>query len=461
MTGRVVISGGAVATVDGADTEFAEGHVVVEDGRIVAVGAGAPPEDEPGKEPTVRRIDARGCLVTPGLVNVHHHLYQWAYRGLATDSTLFEWLVTLYPAWARMDADVVGAAAAAGLARLALSGCTLSSDHHYVFPAGRGDLLGASIDAARTLGLRFHPTRGSMDRGESDGGLPPDEVVERTDAALAATAEAVERFHDPAPDAMVRLGIAPCSPFSVSTELLRGAAELARGTGVRLHTHLAETLDEEQRCLAEHGCTPTEYLDSLDWLGDDVWLAHTVHLSPDNISRLAATGTATAHCPSSNARLGAGISPVRDLLDAGMPVGLGVDGAASNEDGGLVTELRQSVLSARSRGGPTAMPVRAALRMGTMGGARCLGRHHELGSLEVGKLADIAVWRLDGLAHADIDDPVAALVLAAAPPVEALLVGGNPVIERGELRTAQVGEISARLRRQRDRMLGGVTGGVR
>ncbi|BCJ31513.1 8-oxoguanine deaminase [Actinocatenispora sera] len=448
---RVVLTGGAVATVDGHDTEHDTGHVVVDGGRIVAVGAGDAPDSVAGK-----RIDTRGCLVTPGLVNAHHHLYQWAYRGLATDSTLFEWLVTLYPAWTRMDADVVHAASVAGLARLALTGCTTSTDHHYLFPAGRGDLFGAGIAAAAQVGLRFHPTRGSMDRGTSDGGLPPDEAVERTDDILAATAEAIERYHDSRPDAMLRVGVAPCSPFSVSSRLLADSAELARRYGVRLHTHLAETSDEERQCLAEHGCTPTAYLEGLGWLGGDVWFAHTVHLSAENIKRLAATGSATAHCPSSNARLGAGTSPVRELLDAGTPVGLGVDGPASNEDGGLVTELRQAVLTARGRGGPTAMRIREALRLATMGGARCLGRADEIGSLEVGKLADVAVWRIDDLAHADIADPVAALVLGAAPAVDTLLVGGDPVIEHGSLRTVSAADASRALARQAARMREGV-----
>ncbi|BCJ34320.1 8-oxoguanine deaminase [Actinocatenispora thailandica] len=436
-----------MATVDGRDTEYETGYVVVEDGRIAAVGAGAAPDSVAG-----RRIDTAGCLVTPGLVNAHHHLYQWAYRGLATDSTLFEWLVTLYPAWTRMDADVVHAASVAGLARLALTGCTTTADHHYLFPAGRGDLFGAGVAAADQVGLRFHPTRGSMDRGASDGGLPPDEAVERTDDVLAATAETIERYHDPSPDAMLRVGVAPCSPFSVSSRLLAESAELARRYGVRLHTHLAETGDEERQCLAEHGCTPTEYLEGLGWLGPDVWFAHTVHLSDENIKRLAATGSATAHCPSSNARLGAGTSPVRELLDAGTPVGLGVDGPASNEDGGLVTELRQAVLTARGRGGPTAMRIRVALRLATMGGAACLGRTSELGSLEVGKLADVAVWRIDDLAHADIADPVAALVLGAAPAVDTLLVGGRPVIEHGALRTVSTATASRDLARQAARM---------
>jgi cytosine/adenosine deaminase-related metal-dependent hydrolase len=292
-----------------------------------------------------------------------------------------------------------------------------------------------------------------MDLGRSRGGLPPDEVVEDRDAVLAATEQAVDRFHDPAPEAMVRVAVAPCSPFSVTGELLRDAAELARRRGVRLHTHLAETLEEESFCRERFGCTPVEYLDGLGWLGDDVWLAHCVHLDPAAVRRLGRTGTGIAHCPSSNARLGAGIAPVADLLAAGAPVGLGVDGAASNEAGQLGPELRQALLVARLRGGPAAMTARQALALGTVGGARCLGRAGELGSLEPGKLADVALWRLDGVGHADVADPVAALVLGPPAQVELLLVGGRPVVERGELRTGSELEIAAQARAASRRLL--------
>lgn len=426
---RIVIENAAIATVDAAGTEHTCGHVVIDGSRIVAVGAGPAPD---GPAPD-RRVDATGCLVTPGLVNTHHHLYQWATRGLAQQSTLFEWLIELYPVWARLDADITHAAATAGLAWLARTGCTTSTDHHYVFPVSAGDLFAATIDAAGRVGLRFHPCRGSMDRGRSNGGLPPDEVVEDTDAALAATEAAIGRFHDPSPDAMVRVAVAPCSPFSVSAELMTGAAALARRHGVRLHTHLAETLDEEEHCIAQFGRTPVEYLDDLGWLGRDVWLAHCVHLSGGAIKRLGVTGTAVAHCPSSNGRLGAGISPVRELLDAGVPVGLGVDGAASNEADGLGEELRQALLLARLRDGSQALSARQALALGTIGGARCLGRDAEIGSLEPGKLADLVVWRLDGLAHAGIADPVAALVFGSLPEIELSLVAGRPVVDGGHL----------------------------
>ncbi|GAA0539566.1 8-oxoguanine deaminase [Saccharopolyspora thermophila] len=439
----MVIEGGAVVTVDDSGTEFAEGHVVIEGDRIAAVGSGsAPPQDGP-----VRRIDASGCLVTPGLVNTHHHLYQWATRGYAADATLFGWLTELYPVWAGIDEEITHAAASAGLARMALSGCTTAADHHYVFPRGGGDVFGAVVTAAERIGVRLHAVRGSMDRGRSHGGLPPDSVVEDLDAALAGTQEAIDRFHDPGPGARVRVAVGPCSPFSVSTDLMCEAAELARRNGVRLHTHLAETVDEVEQCRAEFGRTPVEYADELGWLGPDVWLAHTVHLSDSAIARFGATGTGSAHCPSSNGRLGAGVAPVRPLLDAGAPVGLGVDGVASNEAGGLGEEMRQALLTARARYGPQALSVRDALRLATRGGARCLGRDDELGSLEPGKLADIAVWRLDGLDHAGIADPVAALVLGRLPPLDRLLRGGTVVVDGGRLTSVPETDLTQQLHR--------------
>ncbi len=426
----IVLDGCHVATVDAANTEYAGGHIAFDGGRITAVGAGPAPA-----LPGAVRIDGSGLLVTPGLVNVHHHLYQWITRGYAADDTLFGWLTTLYPVWARLDAELVHASAAANLAWMALTGTTTSTDHHYVFPAGAGDLLEAEIAAAQRIGLRFHPTRGSMNLGVSQGGLPPDAVVEDHDAILTATEDAIGRWHDPAPEAMVRIAVAPCSPFSVTAELMRDSAALARRAGVRLHTHLAETVDEEEFCRQTFGATPVEYAEDLGWLGDDVWLAHCVHLSDAAIARLAATGTGVAHCPTSNARLGSGIARMRDLLDAGVPVGLGVDGAASNESGRMVDELHQALLAARFRGGPLALTARESLRAATVGGARCLGRDGELGTLEVGKLADMAVWRVDGLAGSGIADPVCTLVFGA-PTLEHLFVGGATVVRDGELRTA-------------------------
>jgi cytosine/adenosine deaminase-related metal-dependent hydrolase len=449
MSGRVVIDGCAIATMGAAGDEYADGHLVIDGDRLLAVGAGPAPED---LARDARRIDGRGRLATPGLVNCHHHLYQWATRGLAQQATLFEWLTELYPVWAHVDEDVEWAAARAGLAALARSGCTTSTDHHYVFPRGAGDLLEVEVRAAASIGLRFHPCRGSMDLGRSDGGLPPDEIVEDRDAILAACESAIDRFHDPAPGAMVRVALAPCSPFSVTRGLMADVAELARRRGVRLHTHLAETLDEEEFCLERFGVRPVDYLDDLGWLGTDVWLAHCVHLSGAEVARFGATGTGVAHCPSSNARLGAGIAPVAALTEAGAPVGLGVDGAASNEAGELAAEVREALLVARLRGGPDAMAARAALALGTIAGARCLGRDDELGSLEPGKLADVALWRLDGVAHAGIADPVAALVLGPPRPVDTLLVGGRVIVESAELRTADEHEIATGIARASRRL---------
>jgi cytosine/adenosine deaminase-related metal-dependent hydrolase len=334
-----------------------------------------------------------------------------------------------------------------------MTGATTCADHHYLFPDDGGDQLGAVIAGAATVGLRLHAVRGSMDRGRSHGGLPPDRVVESTDDALAATETAIDRYHDTAPDARVRVAVGPCSPFSVSKELMTGAAELARRKGVRLHTHLAETVEEDAQCRAENGCTPLEYADQLGWLGDDVWLAHGIHFADDAVRRLGATGTGIAHCPSSNARLGAGIARVADLRAANAPVGLGADGAASNEDGGLGVELRQAVYLARLRGGADAMSARDALRMATMGGARCLGRQDELGSLEPGKQADIAVWQLDALGQAGIADPVAGLVLGPLPSLRLLLVGGRTVVEDDECTGVSEVDVAHRLREASRRLL--------
>jgi cytosine/adenosine deaminase-related metal-dependent hydrolase len=437
----IVLEGCVIA---GGDT----GHVAFEGDRIVSVGAGDGPDGE--------RIDASGRLVTAGLVNCHHHLYQSATRGLSQQATLFEWLVELYPTWARIDAGVERAAARAGLAALLLSGCTTASDHHYVFPRGAGDLLEVEIEVARELGIRFHPCRGSMDLGKSAGGLPPDEITEDRDEILAACAAAIDRWHDPSPGAMLRIALAPCSPFSVTRELMRETAELARTRAVRLHTHMAETVEEEEFCKELFGMRPVEYLEELGWLGDDVWLAHCVHLNEHEVSRFGATGTGVAHCPSSNARLGAGIAPVVPLVRAGAPVGLGVDGAASNEAGELGGELRQALLFARLAGGPAALNAHEALELGTVHGARCLGREDELGTLEAGMLADVVLWRLDDLDHAGIEDPVAALVLGPRPLADRVFVGGREVVRGGELLTGDAERIAHDLAAASARLAAGV-----
>ncbi|MFD7640566.1 8-oxoguanine deaminase [Kitasatospora sp. NPDC059795] len=429
---RIVIENAAIATVDAADTEYARGHVVVLGNTVESVGDGPAPA---GLENVARRIDGEGHLLTPGLVNTHHHFYQWLTRGLAQDAILFDWLVALYPTWARIDAELVHAASLGSAAALLKSGCTTASDHHYVFPRGAGDLLGASIEAVQQLGLRFTALRGSMDRGRKDGGLPPDHAVEDTDEILAASEAAVDRWHDPSFGSMLHIALAPCSPFSVSTELLAQSAELARRKGVRLHTHGSETAEEDAFCRQLFGMGPTDYFESTGWLGEDVWMAHCVHMTDSDLAKFAETGTGVAHCPSSNARLAAGIARVPDMLAAGVPVGLGVDGTASNESGQLGAELRNALLINRLHGRPNALTVRQALRLGTMGGARLLGRQAEIGSVEPGKLADLALWKIDGLLHSTIADPVAALVLGALPPLTLLLVNGTPVVEHTHLTT--------------------------
>ena len=442
-TRPVLIENCAVVTMDGpgvAGAEYPDGHVLLDGGRIVAVGRG---RCDPALVPAdAERVDGTGCVATPGLINTHHHLYQWLTRGLAVDSTLFEWLTTLYPVWAGIDADDVRTAALGGLAHLALGGCTTTTDHHYVVPADAGDVFAAEISAAAAVGLRFHPTRGSMDLGRRDGGLPPDSVVESTDAILAGTADVIDRFHDPAPDSMCRIAVAPCSPFSVTSDLMRISAELARERGVRLHTHLAETDDEEVFCRERFGSTPMEYMESVGWVGPDVWFAHSIHLDDAAIAAMAAGGMAAAHCPVSNCRVGAGIARVPAMLAAGIPVGLGVDGSASNESGVLWEEMHTALLLARGVGGPRAMDVRTALRMATVGGARALGRDGEIGRLAPGYLADVALWRVDAPTHTAIDDPVAALVLGSRPPMAGVWVQGRRVVDADRVVTVDAEAVS-------------------
>ena len=415
--------------------EIENGWVHVRQGEIIGVGSGPPPQ-------AGEVVDEPNCVAMPGLVNAHDHMYQWATRGYVPDGTLFQWLRALYPVWARIDADSVRVAARAAMAKLLLCGCTLSTDHHYVFPHGRPGLFEALVEVARELGVRFHPCRGSMSLGESRGGLPPDSVVEREDAILAHTEEMIARYHDPKPGSMCRVAVAPCSPFSVTPELMRDSAALARRHGVRLHTHLAETLDEEHFCQEKFGRRPLELMEDLGWTGDDVWYAHGIHLNDAEIDRIAEVGTGIAHCPSSNMRLGAGVCRVEDLLRAGARVGLGVDGAASNEDANIAMEAHQALLLARVRAtSPTALDARAAWRLATRGGAECLGRN-DCGSLEVGKRADIACFRVDDLAHAGIKDLVAALALAPPARAQTVIVNGQVVVRDGRLLTADEGEIA-------------------
>ncbi|WP_329379531.1 8-oxoguanine deaminase [Streptomyces sp. NBC_01716] len=447
---RIVIENCAIATVDANDTEYASGHVVVADNLIESVGAGSAPA---GLENVVRRVDATGHLLTPGLVNTHHHFYQWITRGLATDHNLFDWLVALYPTWARIDEPMVRAAAQGSLAMMARGGVTTAMDHHYVYPRGSGDLTGAIIGAAAETGVRFTLARGSMDRGRSDGGLPPDFAVESLDDALAATEATVDRYHDASFDAMTQIAVAPCSPFSVSTELMCQGAELARRRGVRLHTHGSETVEEEQFCKELFGMGPTDYFESTGWLGADVWMAHCVHMNDSDIAAFARTGTGVAHCPSSNARLAAGIARVPDMLKAGVPVGLGVDGTASNESGELHTELRNALLINRlGAHRESALNARQALRLGTYGGAQVLGRADQFGSIETGKLADLVLWKLDTLAHSAIADPVVALVFGAAAPVTLSLVNGRTVVEDNHLTTVDEDAVARSTRTEARRL---------
>jgi 8-oxoguanine deaminase len=429
---------GYVVVMDDAGTEHEDGWVLVEDGLVAATGGGS----EPGAD---ERVDLAGAVVTPGLINTHHHLYQTLTRARAQEADLFTWLKTLYPVWGRLDEESEHAAARTGLAELALSGCTTVFDHHYVFPRGAGDLIEAEMTAARELGVRLVPSRGSMDLGESDGGLPPDSLVEDADEILAETERLAARYPE--------LVVAPCSPFSVTGELMRQSAELARKLGLTLHTHLAETVEEEAYCQELYGCRPVEYLEQLGWLDGDVWCAHCVHLSDADIARFGETGTGVAHCPSSNLRLGAGVAPVRALLDASVRVGLGVDGSASNERGDLFLEVKQALLVARGRGGPDALTAREALRLGTRGSAAVLKRD-DLGSLEAGKSADLAVWRTDGLELGGADDPVAGLVFSGPHRVERLVVAGEDVVSEGRLVRADEAEIAQEHRRVAEKFSG-------
>jgi cytosine/adenosine deaminase-related metal-dependent hydrolase len=435
----------------GAGEVLEESWLFARDGFIAEVGSGPSPASD-------AVLNLPSCIAVPGLVNAHDHMYQWTTRGYVPDGGLFEWLRALYPIWARIDADTVRIAARAAMGRLLLSGCTLSTDHHYVFPPGRGGIFEALVDSARELGLRFHPCRGSMSLGESKGGLPPDGVVEDEDDILAHTEEMISRFHDPAPGAMCRVVVAPCSPFSVTPRLMRDSAQLARRHGVRLHTHLAETIDEERFCLERFGKRPFGLMQELGWTGDDVWFAHGIHFDDAEVGEVARTRTCVAHCPSSNMRLGAGVCRVEDLVRAGARVGLGVDGAASNEDSNLAAEMHQALLLARTRAAidgrgdaASALSAREALRLATVGGAECLGRD-DCGKLVAGNCADVALFRLDDLAHSGMDDPLAALALAPPARAEAVVVNGKIVVRDGRLLTADELAISRELAAESKRL---------
>lgn len=442
---NLLLRAGVLVTAAGHEIE--NGWLLARDGTIAEVGSGPPPKAE-------ETIDARNCVAVPGLVNAHDHYYQWATRGYVPDGTLFEWLRALYPVWARIDEETVRVAARAAIAKLLLAGCTLSTDHHYVFPHGRPGIFQALVAAAAELGLRFHPCRGSMSLGESQGGLPPDSVVEEEDAILAHTEAMINRYHDQRPQSMCRVVVAPCSPFSVTPRLMRLSAELARKHGVRLHTHVAETEDEERFCLEQFGRRPFELMEDLGWTGDDVWYAHGIHLNDAEIDGVARSRTGVAHCPSSNMRLGAGACRVRDLVRAGARVGLGVDGSASNEDANLAMEAHQALLLARViNRSPDALDARTALRLATTGGAECLGRD-DCGALDAGRCADVACFRFDDLAHTGMKDVVAGLVLAPPARADTVVVNGRVVVREGRLLTGDEDQIARELAATTARLAG-------
>ncbi|MFW8593534.1 8-oxoguanine deaminase [Cribrihabitans neustonicus] len=425
MTEFLIQNAGTILTMDDNRRVLHDADVLIRGGRIAEVGQGLKTAGE--------TISGRGCVVTPGLVNTHHHLYQNLTRAVpgAQDTLLFGWLQRLYPIWARFGPEEMFVSAQLGLAELALSGCTLSSDHLYLYP--NGARLEDTIEAAREVGLRFHPTRGAMSIGESDGGLPPDSLVENERAILDDMIRVVDAFHDSSEGSMCRVGLAPCSPFSVSRELMRDAALLARDKGVMLHTHLAENDEDVAYSEAQFGCRPGQYAEELSWTGDDVWHAHCVKLNPQEIDLFARTGTGVAHCPCSNCRLGSGIAPVRAMRDAGVPVGLGVDGSASNDMASLSGEARQALLLQRVANGADAMSAYEALEIATRGGADVLGRP-DCGRLQPGKRADIAVWDTSGITSSGSWDP-AALLLAGPAQVKHLFVEGKQIIRGGEITT--------------------------
>ncbi len=436
MTSFVIKGADVVVTMDGSDLSGVD--IRVSDGVIDEIASGLPVGD-------AGVLNARGCIVTPGLINTHHHLFQTLTRAVpdGQDALLFGWLQTLYPIWSRFGPEEMQVSAALGLSELALSGCTTSSDHMYLFP--NGSRLDDTIEAAATVGVRFHPTRGSMSIGESKGGLPPDALVEREADILEDCIRVIDAFHDTAPGAMVRVGVAPCSPFSVSRELMRDAALLARDKGVRLHTHLAENDEDVAYSLETFGCRPGDYAEDLGWVGDDVWHAHCVKLDSSEIDLFARTGTGVAHCPCSNCRLGSGIAPVRAMRDAGVPVGLGVDGSASNDSGNLMAEARQAMLLQRVALGADAMSAREALEIATIGGATALGRD-DIGRLAPGMRADIAVWDVSGIESAGRWD-AAALALAGPTRVRDLIVEGRRVVADGRMVTVDERALADEARR--------------
>lgn len=428
MTTLLLRNADILVTMDAARCEIPGGGVFVRDNLIAQVG---PSAELPATADAV--IDASGLVVLPGLVNTHHHLYQTLTRAVpaAQDVELFDWLRVLYEIWGELTDEAAYTSARVGLAELLLSGCTTTTDHLYLYP--RDTSLDATLRAAQEMGVRFQPCRGAMSLGRSQGGLPPDRLVEDEERILADMERLIRRYHDPRPAAMTRISLAPCSPFSVTERLMREASDLARRHNVLLHTHLAETADEVAFCLERFGCRPLAYAERLGWLGSDVWFAHCVFMNAEEIALMAATGSGVAHCPSSNMRLGSGIAPIREMLAEGVKVGLAVDGSASNDSSNLLAEARQAMLLQRVKGGSTAMSARRALEMATLGGAAVLGRD-DIGSLEPGKAADFVGFRLGSLDLAGAQhDPVAALVFCQPQTVDLAVVNGRAVVRGGAI----------------------------
>ncbi len=442
MTDLLIRNAALVATVDVDRRELSGGWVAITGGLVSGVGSSVDPE--PAAD---RAIDADGCLVTPGLVNTHHHLYQNLTRAYTpmTSAPLFGWLQTLYPLWtAAIDEESEFLAAWVGLAELALSGCTTSSDHHYLHPPRAGDLLGAEIAAAADIGMRFHPTYGSMSLSVKDGGLPPDDAVRDEDDILAESERHVARHHDSSHDSMVQIALAPCSPFSVSTDLMIRSAELAERLGVRLHTHLAENSEDDEFAIASFGMRPVDYYEHCGWMTDRTWGAHVVMPNPEEVGRLGSAGVGIAHCPSSNMILASGIAPVVDMHHAGCHVGLGCDGSSSADSASLWQEARLSMLAGKLKSGADKMTARLALEIATRGGAGCLGRVGEIGELSVGAVGDVAVWKMDGPIFAGVlDDPIEGWLRCGPTSAWHTIVAGRPVVENGLLVSPKLDEMLA------------------
>ena len=427
-----------VATVDHDRRELPGGWVAITDGFISGVGG-----SNDAMPPAAKRIPAEGCLVTPGLVNSHHHLFQNLTRAYTpmTDAPLFGWLQSLYPLWtAAIDEEAEYLAAWVGLAELALSGCTTSSDHHYLHPLRAGDLLGAEVQAALDLGMRFHPTYGSMSLSAKDGGLPPDDAVRDDDDILAESERHVARWHDASDGSMTRIALAPCSPFTVTPELMRRTAELAERLDVRLHTHLAENAEDDEFALATFGMRPIDLYEDVGWMSARSWGAHVVRPSPEEVARLGRAGVGVAHCPSSNMILSSGIAPVIDMREAGCPVGLGCDGSSSADSASLWQEARLSMLQGKLVSGVAAMTARIALEIATRGGAGCLGREGELGEISVGAVGDVAIWELGGPVFAGVlDDPIEGWLRCGPTAARDTIVHGNPIVRDGHLVSPDLG----------------------